>query len=191
MKSSTSSHSLARRALNRLLHSMARSLPGSRSLRPLLHRWRGVRVGANVFIGDEVYIENEYPERVEIESNVEVGLRTAIIAHLRGPGRVVIKQGAWIGAGCIVSSVCDRVLTIGEGAVVGAGSVITSDIPDHSFVAPAQSQRIGTASVSLATASSYRSFFLGLRPIRRDQGRLDRASGALADTGGSRSNGNR
>jgi heptaprenylglycerol acetyltransferase len=88
--------SLLSRVLNRALHLMARMLPGSRSLRPFLHRLRGVSIGCNVFIGDDVYLENEYPGCVEIEDHVEIGLCSVIIAHLRGTGQVVIKKAAWI-----------------------------------------------------------------------------------------------
>ena len=47
---------------------MARFLPGSTSLRPFLHKLRGVRIQGDVFIGDDVYIENEYPECIEIHN---------------------------------------------------------------------------------------------------------------------------
>jgi acetyltransferase-like isoleucine patch superfamily enzyme len=159
--------SVARRVTNRLLHTLARTLPGSKSLRPLMHRWRGVRIGRSVFIGDDVYIENEYPECVEIQDNVELGLRTVVLAHLRGPGRVIIRENAWVGACCLISTVSDRTLTIGEGAVVGAGSIVTNDLPDHAFIKPPRAEPLATASVPLALAPSYMSFFRGLRPLRR------------------------
>jgi len=159
-------NSLSRGAVNRVLHLMARALPGSRSLRPFLHRLRGVRLGRNVFIGDDVYLENEYPACIEIEDDVEIGLRSVIIAHLRGPGKVVIKKGAWIGACCLISSAKGRILTIGEGAVVGAGSIITSDVAPFTFVKPAAPQVVATVAVPLATAPSYVSFLRGLRPAR-------------------------
>jgi serine acetyltransferase len=158
----------ARRILNRVLHLLARILPGSTSLRPMLHRWRGVRIGRNVFIGDDVYIENEYPEAIEIEDNVEIALRTVILAHLKGPGKIVIKQNAWIGACCLISTVNQRTLTIGEGAVIGAGSIITNSLSDRAFVKPPRAQVLATASVSMPEASNYMSFFRGLRPARRD-----------------------
>jgi carbonic anhydrase/acetyltransferase-like protein (isoleucine patch superfamily) len=158
--------SLPGRVSTRVLHLMARVLPGSKSLRPFLHRLRGVSIGRNVFIGDDVYLENEYPTCIEIEDDVEIGLRTVIIAHLRGPGRVVIKKAAWIGACCLISSAKGRVLTIGEGAVIGAGSVVTNDVPAFAFIKPAAPQQVATVAVPLATASSYIAFLRGLRPVR-------------------------
>ena len=61
---------LLRRISNRLCHLMARQLPGATGLRIALHRFRGVTIGTGVFIGDDVYLENEYPERLEIHDGV-------------------------------------------------------------------------------------------------------------------------
>ena len=146
---------------------MARTLPGSKSIRPMLHRWRGVRIGRNVFIGDDVYLENEYPECIEIGDNVEIALRTVVLAHLRGPGNIVVKRNAWIGACCLISVVNDRTLTIGEGAVVGAGSIVTNSLPDSVFVRPGAAAPVATVSTPLAIAPSYLAFLRGLRPLRR------------------------
>lgn len=44
---------------------------------------------------------------------------------------IVIKNDAWIGMNCIIL----KGVTIGEGAVVGAGSVVTHDVPDWTVVA--------------------------------------------------------
>ena len=39
-----------RRVINRFLHFLVRILPGATGFRPLLHRLRGVKVGADVFV---------------------------------------------------------------------------------------------------------------------------------------------
>ncbi|MCP9751942.1 acyltransferase [Ferruginibacter sp. HRS2-29] len=44
---------------------------------------------------------------------------------------VNIKSKAWIGFNCIIL----KGVTIGEGAVVAAGSVVTKDVPDYAVVA--------------------------------------------------------
>jgi acetyltransferase-like isoleucine patch superfamily enzyme len=44
---------------------------------------------------------------------------------------VKISKGSWIGARVIIL----KGVTIGEGAVVGAGSIVTKDVPDWSVVA--------------------------------------------------------
>lgn len=44
---------------------------------------------------------------------------------------VVIEKGAWLGARCIIL----KGVTIGEGAVIGAGAVVTCDVPPYTIVA--------------------------------------------------------
>lgn len=43
---------------------------------------------------------------------------------------ILIKSNAWIGMNCIIL----KGVTIGEGAIVGAGSVVTKDVPDWTVV---------------------------------------------------------
>lgn len=45
--------------------------------------------------------------------------------------KIIIKDNVWIATSSIITSG----VTIGEGAVVGAGSVVVSDVPDYSVVA--------------------------------------------------------
>lgn len=44
---------------------------------------------------------------------------------------IIIKNKAWIGFNSIIL----KGVTIGEGAIVGAGSVVTKDVPDFAVVA--------------------------------------------------------
>ena len=82
-----------RGAANRVLHRIARTAPGAYTIRPFLHRLRGVRIGRKVFIANEVYLENHYPECVEIRDGAQLGIRSIVIAHNRGAGKVVIEEG--------------------------------------------------------------------------------------------------
>ena len=54
-------------------------------------------------------------------------------------GRVVVKDYAWIGANAII---LDSV-TIGEGAVVGAGAVVTKNIAPYTIVGGIPARKIG------------------------------------------------
>ena len=149
----TNHKNLSRRIANRILHKLARAVPGSTTLRPALHRLRGLAVGQNVFIGDEVYLENEFPERIEIGAGTAIGLRTVIMAHVgrtdlkTGPvaGRVVIGKNVWIGAGSFIATAPGKSLTIGDGAVIGACSVILNDIRPHAFILPPMAQQVDRA----------------------------------------------
>lgn len=154
-----------RKCLNWPLHLLARSLPGT-ALRVNLHRWRGVRIGNNVHIGEGAYLENNYPECIEIGDDVQIGIRTIIMAHLRGPGRVIIEKEAYIGPGCVIAVPYGRTLTIGAGAVVGALCVVTADIPAQAFLRGTAPQQIGTVLQPLSTAGSYEDFIRGLAPVR-------------------------
>src|SRR5271166_5498204 len=121
--------SALRRVSNRFLGMLARFAPGATTFRPFLHKLRGVRITGRVFIGDDVYIENEYPECIEVRDGAQIALRSILIAHTRGPGRIVVGKDAFIGANCVVAASPGRTLTIGEGSVIATSSVITSDVP--------------------------------------------------------------
>jgi serine acetyltransferase len=156
-----------RQLANRLLHLMARQLPGATGLRLRLHRWRGVKVGSNVFIGDEVYLENEYPERIEIQDGAQVSIRAIVLAHTRGPGWVVIERDAYVGPNAVVVTSAGKTLRIGEGAVVGAGVVVTKDVPPRMFIPPQPANPVATVTVPLAKAEHLEDFIRGLVPLRQ------------------------
>ena len=155
-----------RRTANRFLHIFARVLPGATTIRPFLHRLRGVKIAKGVFIGDEVYLENEYPECIEIHEGVQIGIRSILLAHIRGTGRIIIEKNVWIGPNCVIATSPDRELRIGEGAVIGPASVITMNIPAKSFYAPERAKHIANVEVPLTSEVSYSSFLRGLIPVK-------------------------
>jgi len=157
--------SVPRRMLNRVLHLIARFGPGASSFRPFIHRLRGVRIKGKVWIGEEVYLENNYPDRIEIEDQAQIAMQTTIIAHLRGPGRVIIGPKVWIGTRCIIAAASGQTLTIGEGAAVGAGSVITKDVPSFTFVAGASAKPIAKITVPMTLETTYEAFKQGLQRL--------------------------
>ena len=159
--------SFLRRAWNRLLHQLARLLPGSTSLRPFLHRLRGVKIYGTIFIGDDVYLENEYPECIEIHEGAMIGLRTTIIAHTRGPGRMVIEKKAFIGANCVIAASSGKTLTIGEGSVLGLASVVTSNVSPYTFYSVERAKPIAKVTIPLSIDANYEQFVSGLRPLPR------------------------
>lgn len=102
-------------------------------------RKEGFDIGENVFF-DHIEIEEIYPEFLKIEDNVTIAYGTRILVHdssmnnlFSDPvrfGKVIIKEGAYIGAKCIIMPG----VTIGKGAVVGAGSLVTKDVADNTIV---------------------------------------------------------
>ncbi len=157
--------SFARRVANRIFHLMAQFGPGATTLRPLLHKLRGVQIHGAVFIGDQVYLENEYPEMIKLHDGVQIALRTIIMCHFRGTGRVIIERNVWIGANCVITAPAGRTLTIGEGSVVAASSVVTRDIPKFLFVGGAPAKPIARVTVPMTLHTSYEDFKKGLVPL--------------------------
>lgn len=104
-------------------------------------RKRGVEIGRNCHISPYVLIDLIYPELIKLEDNVTIGSNSMIFAHVnptaneflkkhgypRTVKSVVIKKGAVVSVGCIIIAG----VTIGENAMIGAGSVVTNDIPDN------------------------------------------------------------
>src|SRR5438128_407520 len=150
--------SLLRRCLNRAFAFLARLSPGGRTLRPMLHRARGIKIGRDVFIGDDVYFDAEYPESIEIKDRVEIIARVMILAHTRGPGKVIIEKEAFVGAQAIIACSAGRTLRIGEGAVVGAGCVVTKNVPSHAVLTPAPPQVTAQAAFPLTMANTIEEF---------------------------------
>src|SRR5688572_7958198 len=105
-----------RGTLNRLLQALARSAPGAETLRVRLHRWRGVNIGQNVWIGYDAIIETSKPYLITLEDRAVIGIRSVIIAHMRESQGVLIQQDAMIGPGAIIL----------PNVVIGAGAVVTA-----------------------------------------------------------------
>lgn len=159
--------SVVRRALNRILHLFCRYLPGARTLRPFLHRVRGMQIGRNVWIGDDVYLENEYPELVEIHDGAVVGLRTIIIAHTRGAGRIVIGKDVYIGAATVIVTAANRTLVIGEGSVIMASSLVTGNVPPYTLYGSDASKPLARITKPFTATANYEDFMMSLRPLPR------------------------
>ena len=58
-------------------------------------------------------------------------------------------------------------MTIGEGAVIGAGVVVTSDVAPGMFVPSQPARAMARATVPLATAERMEDFVRGLVPLKR------------------------
>ena len=160
--------------LNRLIHKIAALAPGGHNFRPWLHRMRGVKIGDNVWISQFVYIDELHPEAVTIDDNCTIGLRTSIFTHFYwGPrradyndGKVVIEKDVFIGPHCVILPN----VRIGEGAVIKAGSVVTRDVPPHTFWGPPPCEALGRVTVPLTSEHPYEKFIAGLKPVRRKKG---------------------
>jgi acetyltransferase-like isoleucine patch superfamily enzyme len=147
-----------------ILHLMARFLPAT--LRPILHRLRGVKIHGSIYIGDDVYLDRDFPEAVEIHEGAAIATRCTIIAHTKGPGRIVIGKEAAIGAGCLIVCASGQTLTIGEGAVVSAGSTVSHSIPPYTICGAPRMRAFGRLTAPFRAAATYEEFRRSMLPMR-------------------------
>src|SRR3989304_2955451 len=161
---------------NRLLQLGAMFGPGERNLRARLHRWRGVKSGRSVHIGTAVMIETAYPHRGSIGNNVIIGMRSTLIAHFAlnplpegtSPDHISlhIEDEVFIGPGSLILPN----VTIGRGAVVTAGSVVTRSVPALTMGQGNPARPIAKCGIPLTFGTSYREFLMRIKPIRPPQG---------------------
>jgi acetyltransferase-like isoleucine patch superfamily enzyme len=156
------------RVTNRILHIMARLAPGASSFRPFLHKLRGVKIHGKVWIGDDVYLENEYPEAIELHDGVVIILRSIILAHFKGPGKIIVEKNVRIGPNCTITASPEEVLIIGEGSMLAAGSVVTKSVPPFTLMGGVPAKPLAKITVPLGIGMDYTAWRKGLQPIRKE-----------------------
>ncbi len=85
----------------------------------------GVEIEDNVFIGHNVtFINDKYPHATNTNGSMQSEEDWKVV-------KTLVKKGASIGSSATI--LCG--VTVGENAVIGAGSVVTKDIPSNVVVA--------------------------------------------------------
>jgi len=85
----------------------------------------GVTIEDNVFVGHGVtFINDSYPRATTGEGQLQSEADWRV-------ERTLVKNGASIGSGATILSK----VSIGENAIVGAGSVVTKDVPANTIIA--------------------------------------------------------
>ena len=109
-----------------------------------LERLRGVNIGKNVFLGGGNVLDRVRPDLITIEDDVSISGGVYILTHSNptAPIREIlgssshqiapvhIKKGAWIAVNVVILPG----VTIGENAIVSAGSVVVKDVADNTMV---------------------------------------------------------
>ena len=112
-----------------------------RKLRPFLIRRMGCHVGKNTFFGDYVRMDTSYADMIYIGDYAHVTSGCRLLCHQRDlkgycigdnaaslgyrTGEIHIGKGVMVGMETIIMPG----VTIGDGAIIGAGSIVTKDIP--------------------------------------------------------------
>jgi len=105
----------------------------------------GFSVGGKVYVGNDLIIASiisEFGCSLEIGDRVAIGPRVTIVLSSDAnwskitekitpvKGKVILENDCWLGAGVIILPN----ITIGKGAVVGAGSVVTKNVDPFTVV---------------------------------------------------------
>ncbi|MDQ0304626.1 acyltransferase [Ancylobacter polymorphus] len=126
------------------------------------HICAGARIGRHVSLGQNVFVGNKVSigDRCKIQNNVSVydnvtleeGVfcgPSMVFTNVHNPRALVerkseyrdtrVRRGATLGANCTI--VCG--VTIGEGAFIGAGAVVTRNVPDFALMVGVPARQIG------------------------------------------------
>ena len=117
-----------------------------RKIRPWVLKKVGCHMGKGCFIGDSVKIDAGHSEMITLEDGVSIAGGVRLLCHQRDftdyyvgvdylslgytVKPIVLKRGCLVG----MESFVMPGVTIGEGAIVGAGSLVTKDVPAWTIV---------------------------------------------------------
>lgn len=108
---------------------------------------RALWIGDHSVIGHQAILDARNGLTIGRSVNLSTGVWIWTLEHdLNDPhfgvkgGRVVVKDRAWLSCRTTIMPG----VTIGEGAVVAAGAVVTKDVPDYAIVGGVPAQVIGT-----------------------------------------------
>lgn len=117
-----------------------------RRIRPWCLKQFGCKVGKGCFIGDNVRIDTGHADLITLEDSVSIAGGTRLLCHQRDFSDycvgddymklgyvlkpIVLKKGCLVG----MESFVMPGVTVGEGAIVAAGSMVTKDVPAWTVV---------------------------------------------------------
>lgn len=132
------------RITKKLFKLVAKHLPGF-GLRIRLLRMCGYVIGDQVYVGEDIIIVDDFGDtqfNLCIGDRASISPRVTFVLHTQPnesriapyvnshKGSITIERDAWIGTGAVILPN----VTIGEGAVVGANSVVTKSVAPYTVV---------------------------------------------------------
>lgn len=121
-----------------------------------------ISIGDNCVINRRCYLDGR--EGIVIGNNVNISFETSIITlqhDVRCPNfsckgaKVIINDNAWIGARSMILPG----VTIGQGAVVAAGSVVVRDVPPYDVVGGTPARKISERAKDLDYKTCFFPYF--------------------------------
>lgn len=125
------------------------------TVRPWAYRKLGVKIGANVKIGYGIYLDVDHTQQIEIGENTMFAPECFLLCHRRDISKynraiccqdipyiidkIIIGKNVQVGSRAMIMPG----ITIGDGAIVGAGAVVTKDIPQWAIAAGNPAKVIG------------------------------------------------
>jgi len=95
--------------------------------------YHGTTLEDGVFVGPEVVFTNDrFPRAINPDGSIKSDADWEV-------GETLVRYGAAVGARAVVLPG----VTIGQWALIGAGSVVTKDVSDHALVAGNPARRLG------------------------------------------------
>lgn len=156
LRNSTPEENEQRKQQTQLIFKLNNTMPMTEEYSGILQELFGDRLGAGsyiaaplqgvcmemVTIGKNVYINSNAlmmsRGEITIEDDVMIAANVSLLTNNHDPYEreilickpIVIRQGAWIGAGATILPG----VTVGKYAIVGAASVVTHDVPNYAVV---------------------------------------------------------
>lgn len=109
-------------------------------------------IGKYVYIGNLTQFDAEYPHLITVEDGASIGSHVTILAHADGSlyhqklhifekevKAVRIETGAWVTSGSIILPG----VTVGKGAIIAAGAVVSRDVKPFTIVAGNPARPVG------------------------------------------------
>ena len=120
----------------------------------------GYIIGDSVYIGEDIIIiddlgDTQFKFNLSIGDRVAISPRVTFVMHTQPnesrivpyvnshKGSITIEADAWIGTGAVILPN----ITIGEGAVVGANSVVTKNVAPYTVVGGVPAHKIKEVNV--------------------------------------------